>query len=117
LRALPAGQWDASRALGLGRWQAHAYVILPQALTLSTPQITNIVIGMFKETSLLVIIGLFDLLGMVQAISGDPEWHASSARATGYLFVGFIYWSFCFGMSRYSAFLERHLRGAGSRGA
>lgn len=110
LRALPAGQRDAARALGLSRWQANVHVILPQALTLSTPQITNIVIGMFKETSLLVIIGLFDLLGMVQAISADPDWHASAARATGYLFVGLIYWSFCFGMSRYSAFLERHTR-------
>ncbi|MEJ8566223.1 amino acid ABC transporter permease [Elongatibacter sediminis] len=110
LRALPAGQRDAARALGLHRWQANVYVILPQALTLSTPQITNIVIGMFKETSLLVIIGLFDLLGMVQAISGDPEWHGSAARATGYLFVGLIYWAFCFGMSRYSAFLERRTR-------
>lgn len=107
LRVLPAGQMDAARALGLSPWQAQAHVILPQALSLSTPQITNIVIGMFKETSLLVIIGLFDLLGMVQAISGDPEWHAASARATGYLFVGLVYWSFCFGMSRYSAYLER----------
>jgi len=113
LRAVPDGQRDAARALGLSRLQANVHVILPQALALSTPQITNIVIGMFKETSLLVIIGLFDLLGMVQAISSDPDWHASAARATGYLFVGLIYWSFCFGMSRYSAFLERHTR-AGS---
>jgi general L-amino acid transport system permease protein len=82
---------------------------------MATPQITNVVIGMFKETSLLVIIGLFDLLGMVQAISGDPEWHSSAARATGSLFVGLIYWAFCFGMSRYSAFLERQNRGAGAR--
>lgn len=110
LRALPAGQFDATRALGLNRRSAYLHVILPQALTISTPQITNIVIGLFKETSLLVIIGLFDLLGMVQAVSGDPEWHLSSARATGYLFVALIYWAFCFGMSRYSAFLERNNR-------
>jgi general L-amino acid transport system permease protein len=110
LRALPGGQTDAARALGLTRWQALAHVILPQALTLSMPQITNIVIGMFKETSLLVVIGLFDLLGMVQAISGDPDWHLSSARATGYLFVALIYWGFCFGMSRYSAWLETRTR-------
>jgi general L-amino acid transport system permease protein len=68
------------------------------------------VIGLFKETSLLVIIGLFDLLGMVQAISGDSEWRLSAARATGYLFVALIYWGFCFGMSRYSSFLERRNR-------
>jgi len=110
LRALPAGQFDATRALGLNRRSAYVHVILPQALTIATPQITNIVIGLFKETSLLVIIGLFDLLGMVQAVSGDPEWHSSSARATGYLFVALIYWAFCFGMSRYSAFLERNNR-------
>lgn len=114
LRALPQGQRDAARALGMRPWQTHRHVILPQALALSTPQITNIVIGMFKETSLLVIIGLFDLLGMVQALSGDPAWHESAARATGYLFVGAIYWAFCFGMSRYSAYLERRQR-IGSR--
>ncbi len=114
LRALPAGQYDATRALGMKRRSAYLHVILPQALNIATPQITNIVIGLFKETSLLVIIGLFDLLGMVQAVSGDPEWHLSSARATGYLFVALIYWAFCFGMSRYSAFLERNNRLANS---
>lgn len=112
LRAIPGQQADAARALGMGDAQVYRFVILPQALNLSTPQITNIVIGMFKETSLLVIIGLFDLLGMVQAISGDPQWHSSSARATGYLFAGLIYWAFCFGMSRYSSFLERYNRAA-----
>jgi general L-amino acid transport system permease protein len=110
LRALPSGQFDATRALGMQRHSAYLHVILPQALHIATPAITNIVIGLFKETSLLVIIGLFDLLGMVQAVSGDPEWHLSSARATGYLFVALIYWAFCFGMSRYSAFLERSNR-------
>lgn len=115
LRALPAGQFDATRALGLKRSSGYLHVILPQALNISTPQITNIIIGLFKETSLLVIIGLFDLLGMVQAVSGDPEWHSSSARATGYLFVALIYWTFCFGMSRYSAFLEHNNRSPGVR--
>ena len=114
LRALPAGQFDATRALGMKRRSAYLHVILPQALSIATPAITNIVIGLFKETSLLVIIGLFDLLGMVQAVSGDPEWHRSAARATGYLFVALIYWVFCFGMSRYSAFLERNNRLPGS---
>jgi general L-amino acid transport system permease protein len=78
LQALPAGQWDAARALGMGRIPTYAWVILPQALHLAIPQITNIVIGLFKETSLLVIIGLFDLLGMVQAVSGDPDWQSSA---------------------------------------
>lgn len=110
LQAIPSGQYDATRALGLKRRSAYLHVILPQALNISTPQITNIVIGLFKETSLLVIIGLFDLLGMVQAISGDPEWRLSAVRATGYLFVALIYWGFCFGMSRYSSFLERRNR-------
>jgi len=110
LRALPPGQHDAARALGMGWWSSHVHVILPQAMHISTPQITNIVIGLFKETSLLVIIGLFDLLGMVQALSGDPEWHLSAARATGYLFAALIYWCFCFGMSRYSSFLEHRNR-------
>ncbi len=110
LKAIPVGQYEATRALGMGYIHSHTTVILPQALALATPQITNVVIGLFKETSLLVIIGLFDLLGMVHAISGDPEWHMSSARATGYLFIALIYWSVCFGMSRYSAYLERRRR-------
>src|SRR5690606_35984977 len=84
LRAIPAGQYEAATALGMGYIASHAYVILPQALTIATPQITNVVIGLFKETSLLVIIGVFDLLGMVQVVSGAPEWQTSSARATGY---------------------------------
>ena len=79
-------------------------------MNFSTPQITNVVIGLFKETSLLVSSGLFDLLGVVQSVSGDSEWHLSAARATGYLFVALVYWGFCFGMSRYSDFPESRNR-------
>ncbi|MDA5193871.1 amino acid ABC transporter permease [Govanella unica] len=107
LRAIPAGQYEAATALGIGYWKTQTHIILPQALAMATPQITNVVIGLFKETSLLVVIGLFDFLGIVQAVSGDSRWHLSSARATGYLFVAFVYWCICFSMSRYSSYLER----------
>ncbi len=110
LRSVPRGQYESARALGMGYWRAHIHVILPQAIRVATPQITNIVIGLFKETSLLVVIGLSDLLGVVQAASGDTEWHLSSARATGYLFIALLYWGICFAMSRYSAYLERRAR-------
>lgn len=110
LRSVPRGQYEAARALGMGYWRAHVHVILPQAIRVATPQITNIVIGLFKETSLLVVIGLSDLLGVVQSASGDTDWHLSSARATGYLFIALLYWGICFAMSRYSAHLERRSR-------
>lgn len=115
---MPRGQYEAACALGMGYWRAHVHVILPQAIRVATPQITNIVIGLFKETSLLVVIGLSDLLGVIQSASGDTEWHLSSARATGYLFIALIYWGICFTMSRYSARLERRSqRGAGGAAA
>lgn len=107
LRSVPVGQYEAARALGMGYWGANFHIVLPQAIRVATPQITNIVIGLFKETSLLVVIGLSDLLGVVQSASSDTEWHRSSARATGYLFIAALYWSICFAMSRYSAHRER----------
>jgi general L-amino acid transport system permease protein len=85
-------------------------VILPQALKLVIPGIVNSFIALFKDTSLVLIIGLFDLLGIVQqSISSDAKWFSPQTAATGYFFAGVIFWMFCFGMSRYSAFLERSL--------
>ena len=84
-------------------------IILPQALKLVIPGIVNTFIGLFKDTSLVLIIGLFDLLGIVQQNNTDQKWLAPTNAMTGYLFAGFIFWIFCFGMSRYSAFVERNL--------
>jgi len=108
LQAIPKGQYEAAAALGLGYyWRTMGLVILPQALKLVIPGIVNTFIGLFKDTTLILIIGLFDLLGKVQQAFSDPEWLGYSTE--GYLFVGFVFWVFCFGISRYSQALERSL--------
>ncbi|MGB5736447.1 MAG: amino acid ABC transporter permease [Thiohalocapsa sp.] len=108
LQAIPKGQYEAAEALGLGYWQGMGLIILPQALKLVIPGIVNTFIALFKDTTLVLIIGLFDLLGIVQQAFADPKWLGYSVE--GYLFAGLIYWAFCFSMSRYSQALERELR-------
>lgn len=115
LQAIPRGQFEAADALGLSYPQKMTFIVLPQALKLVIPGIVNSFIALFKDTSLVLIIGLFDLLGIVQqAIQSDSNWFSHSTAATGYFFAGFVFWIFCFGMSRYSAYIERRL-GAGDR--
>jgi general L-amino acid transport system permease protein len=109
LQALPRGQHEAAGALGLGYWRATVLVILPQALRTVLPGIVNNMISMFKDTSLVSIIGFFDLLGVIQAGSTDLDWASPNTAVTGYLFAAALYWAFCFSMSRYSAALERQL--------
>jgi general L-amino acid transport system permease protein len=113
LQAIPKGQYEAAEALGLGFWQSMALVILPQALRLVIPGIVNTFIALFKDTTLVLIIGLFDLLGIVQQAFADPNWLGYSVE--GYLFAALVYWMFCFGMSRYSQALERELGQGTSR--
>src|SRR5262249_38557116 len=105
LQAIPKGQTEAAAALGLGYWRTQAFVILPQALRNVVPGIVNTFIGLFKDTTLVLVIGMFDLLGMVQTSLTDPEWLGYSVE--GYVFVAAVFWVFCFGMSRYSMRLER----------
>ena len=107
LQAIPKGQYEAAQALGLGFWKVMALIVLPQALKLVIPGIVNTFIGLFKDTTLVLIIGLFDLLGMVQAAGTNQKWLGFSTE--GYVFAGFVFWGFCFGMSRYSQHLERKL--------
>jgi general L-amino acid transport system permease protein len=115
LQAIPRGQYEAADALGLSYAQKMGFIVLPQALKLVIPGIVNSFISLFKDTSLVLIIGLFDLLGIVQqSISADAKWFSPQTAATGYVFAGAVFWIFCFGMSRYSAFLERRLA-AGDR--
>ncbi len=110
LQAIPRGQYEAADALGLTYWQKMRLIVLPQALTLVIPGIVNSSIALFKDTSLVLIIGLFDLLGIVQqSIASDAKWFSPSTPMTGYVFAGAIFWAFCFGMSRYSQALERRL--------
>lgn len=108
LQAIPKGQYEAADALGLGYWKKMGLVILPQALKVVIPGIVNTLIALFKDTTLVLIIGLFDLLGTVQATIMDPAWSNVSAEA--YLFVAFVFWIFTFSMSRYSQRLERKLQ-------
>ena len=114
LQAIPKGQREAATALGLGYWQMHALIILPQALRLAIPNIVSTCIGIFKDTTLVSIIGFFDLLGMIQAGTSDANWSTPATAFTGYLFAAVVFWTFCFSMSRYSRHMERVLS-AGER--
>ena len=116
LQAIPRGQYEAAAALGLGYWRSTLFVILPQAIPTALPQITSNFIGLFKETTVLLIIGLFDLLGMVQTAASDPQWLSPGVSATGYVFAAGFYWMFCFGLSRYGAWLEQRTSGYRGRG-
>ena len=109
LQAIPKGQYEGADSLGLGYWQKMYLIILPQALKLVIPGIVNTFIGLFKDTSLVSIIGMFDLLGIVRLNFSDANWASAVTPATGLIFAGFVFWLFCFGMSRYSIFMERLL--------
>ena len=107
LQAIPQGQYEAAKALGLSYRKLIQLIVLPQALKLVIPGIVNTFIALFKDTTLVLIIGLFDLLGIVQAALTDPNWLGFAVE--GYVFAGFGYWIFCFSMSRYSQHIERKL--------
>jgi general L-amino acid transport system permease protein len=109
LQAVSRGQYEGASAVGLGYWQSMRLIILPQALKIVIPGIVNSFISGFKDTSLVLIIGIFDLLGMVQQSFTDPNWASSVTPATGFIFAAAVYWIFCFSMSRYSQFMERRL--------
>lgn len=109
LQAIPKGQYEGADSLGLGYWQKTSLIILPQAIKLVIPGIVNTFIGLFKDTSLVSIIGMFDLLGIVRQNFADANWASPVTPMTGLVFAGFIFWLFCFGMSRYSGFMERVL--------
>jgi len=109
LQALPKGQYEGAMALGLNWSQMMRMIILPQALKLVIPGIVNTFIGLFKDTTLVLIIGLFDFLGQIQSSYSDPAWASPVQAMTGYAFAAIVYWVFCFSMSRYSMFMERKL--------
>ncbi|KKC39566.1 amino acid ABC transporter permease [Devosia epidermidihirudinis] len=109
LQALPRGQYEAGAALGLGYWKRTLLIVLPQALKNVIPGIVNTFIALFKDTSLVSIVGIFDLLNTVQAASSDINWASPTQAVTGYVFAAFMFWIFCFAMSRYSLWMERRL--------
>jgi len=107
LQALPRGQYEAAEALGLSYWQKTGFIILPQALRLVIPPLVNTFIGFFKDTSLVLIIGIFDLLTAGKTAIVEPAWQGFGIEV--YVTVGAIYLVFCFAMSKYSQGLERDL--------
>jgi general L-amino acid transport system permease protein len=107
LQALPRGQYEAADALGLSYWQKTGFIILPQALRLVIPPLVNTFIGFFKDTSLVLIIGIFDLLTAGKTAIVEPVWQGFGIEV--YVTVGAIYLVFCFAMSKYSQGLERDL--------
>jgi len=110
LQAIPKGQYEGADSLGLGFAQKMRLIVMPQALTLVIPGIVNTFIGLFKDTVLVLIIGLFDLLGMIQTSFSDAAWSSPVTNSTAYLTCAALFFVFCFGMSRYSMFMERRLR-------
>ncbi|RTL97959.1 amino acid ABC transporter permease [Ancylobacter aquaticus] len=109
LQAIPKGQYEGAMAVGLTWSQMMRLIILPQALTLVIPGIVNSFISLFKDTTLVLIVSIFDFLGQLRASFTDPNWATPVTLYTGFAFAGVVYFLFCFGMSRYSLFVERRL--------
>ena len=108
LAALPKGQYEGADSLGLNYWQAQRLIIMPQALKISIPGIVSTFIGVFKDTTLVSVIGLFDPLNLTNAIRADSNWNGIVWELYG--FIAVLFFIFCFSMSRYSMYLERKLR-------
>ena len=108
LQAVPRGQVDAAMALGFSRWAVQVNIVLPQALRLTVPAIVNVVVGTLKDTSLVTVVGLFELTGALGlALGGDPVWRAFYLE--GYLFIAMLYWILCYGLSWYGRWIERRV--------
>jgi general L-amino acid transport system permease protein len=109
LQAIPRGQFEGAMALGLGYWRTMGLVILPQALRLVIPGLVNSFIALFKDTTLVLIVAIFDLLGQLRAAFSDPNWATPVTLFTGFAFAGMIYFVVSFAMSRYALFTEKRL--------
>ncbi len=105
LQSIPKGQYEAADAVGLSYWQKMLLVILPQALKVAIPNLVGSFIALFQDTTLVLIIGLFDLLAMVRVAAADSHWLGMETE--GYVFVTVVFWIFCYGMSRYSQKIEK----------
>jgi general L-amino acid transport system permease protein len=111
LQAIPHGQHEAARSLGLGYWRTTGLVVLPQVVRIVMPGMINTCVSIVKETTVVLIIGLIEFLAVLQIAFADPEWLiGDQVRSTGYLFAAIVFWSLCFGLSRYSARLDRRMR-------
>jgi general L-amino acid transport system permease protein len=115
LAAVPRGQYEAARALGLTYWRIMGLVILPQALRVTLPNIVNTFIGLFKDTTLVFVVGIFDFLRTIEAARADPKWAAPNTALTGYAFAALFYFVCCYSMSRYARRVEARLARAERR--
>ncbi len=115
MAAIPRGQYEAAQALSLTYWRMTALVILPQALRVTLPNIVNTFIALFKDTTLVFIVGIFDFLRTIEAARGDPNWVTPTTAATGYAFAALFYFVCCYGMSRYARRMEARLQHADRR--
>ncbi len=109
LQAVPRGQYEAAMALGLGYWRLNGLIVLPQALKLVIPGMVNSFLALFKDTTLVLIVAIFDLLGQVRAAFSDPNWATPVTLFTGFAFAGMVYFVISFAISRYAMFVERRL--------
>jgi general L-amino acid transport system permease protein len=109
LQAIGRGQYEAASSLGLNYWKSMLFIVLPQALKHVIPGIVNSFISLFKDTSLVYIVGMKDLLEAVKTKNDALEWGSSTQSITGYAFAAIVFWTFCFSMSRYSMWVERRL--------
>ena len=107
LQALPRGQYDAAKSLGMGYWRMHFLIIMPQALKLVIPGIANTFLALVKDTPLIFVVGLLELAGMIGLAKTNPKWLGMATE--GYVFAAFVFWIICFSMSRYSQNLEKKL--------
>jgi general L-amino acid transport system permease protein len=114
-KAIPRGQYEAAQALGLPYWRMMALVILPQALRVTLPNIVNTFIGLFKDTTLVFVVGIFDFLRTIEAARADPKWATPVTSVTGYAFAALFYFVCCYGMSRYARSVETRLARAHRR--
>jgi len=109
--AVAKGQHEAARSLGLGYWRMILLVVLPQVVRIVMPGMINACVSIIKETTVVLVIGLTEFLAVLQIAFADPEWLiGDQVRDTGYLFAALVFWSLCFGLSRYSTRLDRRMR-------
>jgi general L-amino acid transport system permease protein len=109
LQSMPKGQYEAAHALGLSYWQSLRLIILPQALKVTIPNIVNSYIALFKDTTLVFFVGIFDFLKTIEVARADPKWSTPVTSATGYIFAAFVYFVCCYAMSRYATGIEKRL--------
>jgi general L-amino acid transport system permease protein len=109
LQAIPKGQWEAAGALGLGYWQTLRFIVLPQALRITIPNILNSYVALFKDTTLVFFVGIFDFLKTIETARANPLWATPVTSASGYAFAALVYLVCCYSMSRYAAGIERRL--------